>query len=55
MTRNLLTAACLLLAASRALGASPTLDDYSQGMAIVAPRRLAAGRSDRCRTSCIKA
>jgi hypothetical protein len=36
MTRNLLTAACLLLAASRALGASPTLDDYSQGIAIVA-------------------
>ena len=55
MTRNLLTAACLLLAASRALGASPTLDDYSQGMAIVAPGGLPLVESDRCRTRCIKA
>ena len=31
---------CVLLAASRALGASPTLDDYSQGIAIVAPGGL---------------
>jgi hypothetical protein len=35
MTRNLF-AACVLLAASHALGASPTLDDYSQGISIVA-------------------
>jgi hypothetical protein len=34
MTRTLLTAACVL-AASTAFGASPTLDDYSQGMEIV--------------------
>lgn len=36
MTRNLLTAACVFVAASRALGASPALDDYSQGVEIVA-------------------
>ncbi len=40
MTRNLLTTACLLLAASRALGAPPTLDDYAQGIQITAPGTL---------------
>ena len=34
MTRTVLTAACVLLAASSAFGASPTLDDYSQGIEI---------------------
>jgi hypothetical protein len=40
MTRKLLTAACLLVAASRALGASPTPGDYSQGLEIFAPQSL---------------
>lgn len=40
MTRNLLTAACVFVAASRALGASPALDDYSQGVEITAPDGL---------------
>jgi hypothetical protein len=37
MTRTLLTAACLLVAARPALGAPPQLDDYAQGIDIVAP------------------
>ena len=40
MTRNLLTAACVVLAASRAFGASPTLQDYAQGIEITAPEGL---------------
>jgi hypothetical protein len=40
MTRNLLTAACVVLAASRAFGASPTLQDYAQGIEISAPGSL---------------
>lgn len=40
MTRNLLTAACVFVAASRAFGASPALDDYSQGVEISAPGGL---------------
>ena len=40
MTRKLLTTACLLVAASRAFGASPTLDEYSQGLEIFAPEGL---------------
>ena len=37
MTRIPLLAACLLVAASRVLAASPTLDDYAQGMSVIAP------------------
>jgi hypothetical protein len=40
MKRDLLTAACLLVAASQALGASPTPDDYAQGLEILAPGGL---------------
>jgi len=40
MTRNLLTAACVLLAASRAFGAAPTLQDYAQGIQVTAPQGL---------------
>ena len=40
MTKNLLTAGCLLLAASCAFGASAKLDDYSQGISIIAPGGL---------------
>ena len=40
MTRNLLTAACVLLAASRAFGAAPTLQDYAQGIEVTAPQGL---------------
>jgi hypothetical protein len=40
MTRNLLTAAGLVLAASQALGASPAPADYSQGLDIFAPDGL---------------
>jgi Protein of unknown function (DUF3999) len=40
MTRNLLPAACLLVIATAALGAAPTLDDYSQGVEIFAPQGL---------------
>lgn len=38
--KNLLTAACLVMVASRALGAAPTLDDYSQGIELFAPESL---------------
>jgi hypothetical protein len=37
MTRTVLTAACLLAAASSVLAAPPKLDDYAQGIEIVAP------------------
>ncbi|HEY7639471.1 MAG TPA: DUF3999 domain-containing protein [Steroidobacteraceae bacterium] len=37
MTRPLLIAACLFVAASPAFGAAPTLDDYAQGIDIDAP------------------
>jgi len=37
MTRTLLTTACLFAVASSALGAPPKLDDYAQGIDIVAP------------------
>lgn len=37
MTRTLLTAASLLLAANAVSGASPTPDDYSQGIEIATP------------------
>lgn len=40
MTRKLLPAACLLVAASRVLAAPPTPDDYSQGLEIFAPQSL---------------
>ena len=40
MTRTVLTAACVLLTASSAFGASPTLDDYSQGIDIATPGGL---------------
>ena len=40
MTRTLLTAACLFVVASSALGAPPKLDDYAQGIDIVAPSGL---------------
>lgn len=40
MIRTLLTAACLFAAASPVLGASPTLDDYAQGIDIVASSGL---------------
>ena len=40
MTRTLLTVVCLCVAASRAFGAPPTLDDYARGSAIVAPTGL---------------
>ena len=40
MTRTLLTAACLFAVASSALGAPPKLDDYAQGIDIVAPSGL---------------
>lgn len=40
MTKALLTAACLFVAASPALGAPPTRDDYAQGVDIVAPAGL---------------
>lgn len=39
MIRNLFTAACALLAASQ-VGASPTLQDYAQGIEIAAPESL---------------
>jgi hypothetical protein len=40
MTRTLLNAACLFVAASRAFAAPPTLDDYAQGSDILAPTGL---------------
>ena len=40
MTRNLLTAACVLFAATRAFGAPPTPQDYAQGIEIYAPEAL---------------
>ena len=40
MMKNLLPAACLVMVASRALGAAPTLDDYSQGIELFAPQSL---------------
>jgi uncharacterized protein DUF3999 len=41
MTRNPLTVACVLLAASRAFGAQPpTMQDYAQGIEIYAPEPL---------------
>jgi hypothetical protein len=41
MIRKLLTVVCILLAASRATGASPpTLEDYAQGIEIYAPEPL---------------
>lgn len=41
MTRNLLTVACMLFAASRAFGAQPpTMQDYAQGIEIYAPDAL---------------
>lgn len=40
MIKTLLTAACLIVAASSALAAPPTLDDYAQGSDIVAPAGL---------------
>lgn len=40
MTRTLLAAASLFVAASRAVGAPPTLDDYAQGVTVVAPAGL---------------
>jgi hypothetical protein len=40
MTRKLLSAACLCVAANCALAAAPTLDEYSQGLEIFAPEGL---------------
>ena len=40
MTRALLTAVCVFAVASSALGAPPKLDDYAQGIDIVAPSGL---------------
>jgi uncharacterized protein DUF3999 len=40
MTRALLTAVCLVAVAGSALGAPPKLDDYAQGIDIVAPSGL---------------
>jgi hypothetical protein len=40
MTRKLLSTACLLVAASSALGAAPAPDEYSQGLEIFAPDGL---------------
>jgi uncharacterized protein DUF3999 len=40
MIRTLLTAACLVAVAGSALGAPPKLDDYAQGIDIVAPPGL---------------
>lgn len=40
MTKALLSAACLFVAASPVLGAPPTLDDYAQGVEVVAPSGL---------------
>jgi hypothetical protein len=40
MTRELLSVVCLLVGASNALGASPTSEEYSQGLEIFAPQNL---------------